>query len=220
MSGRQAEGPGALPAALADDGATGADAALGAEPGWLEALLRLDGGDAHAAAARLLRERGAAVHDYLEAVLRDPARIRDAYSLCAEWAWAGLGRARGASTPRAWLFAVAHLAAGLAGGEAWPRVRDGYPAGEATALALQHAAPSGARRNAASDETLVRLHQHLTPSEQNLLALRLEQRLEWQEVADVLSADGGRVSATAARKRFERMKERIALLAREQGSVG
>jgi RNA polymerase sigma-70 factor (ECF subfamily) len=49
--------------------------------------------------------------------------------------------------------------------------------------------------------------------------LRLDQELEWEEIAAVLAQGGEPVSAATLRKRFERVKERIAKIARERKMV-
>ena len=41
--------------------------------------------------------------------------------------------------------------------------------------------------------------------------------MEWKDVAVVLTGEGPPVDAATVRKRFERLKERLAKLAREQG---
>jgi RNA polymerase sigma-70 factor, ECF subfamily len=66
---------------------------------------------------------------------------------------------------------------------------------------------------------LERLRESLTAEEQTLLYLRLDQQLEWNEVAEVLSATGPVVEAAALRKRYERLKERLARMVRERGLV-
>ena len=70
----------------------------------------------------------------------------------------------------------------------------------------------GGRRDA-----LRRLRESLDPEERTLLVLRLDQELEWDEVATVLSAEGAPVEAATLRKRYERIKDRMSRLAREQG---
>ena len=47
--------------------------------------------------------------------------------------------------------------------------------------------------------------------------LRLDRDLSWREVATVMSAEGEPVDEAALRKRFERVKARLAQRAREEG---
>jgi RNA polymerase sigma-70 factor (ECF subfamily) len=64
---------------------------------------------------------------------------------------------------------------------------------------------------------LRRLRETLDPDDQTLLSLRLDRELEWEELAVVLSGEGTPVTAVALRKRFERLKDRLGRLAREEG---
>ena len=60
----------------------------------------------------------------------------------------------------------------------------------------------------------------LTVEEQSLLALRVDQGLSWGDVAAVLAAEGDPVNPDALAKRFQRLKDRIAEKAREDGLGG
>jgi len=62
-------------------------------------------------------------------------------------------------------------------------------------------------------DQLEELRRELSPEEQNLLALRIDQQLSWEEVATVLPSAGEPPSVAMLRKRFERLKERIARMA-------
>jgi RNA polymerase sigma-70 factor, ECF subfamily len=65
-----------------------------------------------------------------------------------------------------------------------------------------------------------RLRAMLTPEERTLLVLRLDRDLSWREVAIVLEEEQGEpVEEAALRKRFERVKERLVRLARDEGLV-
>jgi RNA polymerase sigma-70 factor, ECF subfamily len=47
--------------------------------------------------------------------------------------------------------------------------------------------------------------------------LRVDQGLAWAEIAEILAGEGRRVEPAALMKRFERLKERLARMARDQG---
>jgi RNA polymerase sigma-70 factor (ECF subfamily) len=68
-------------------------------------------------------------------------------------------------------------------------------------------------------QALEKLRQSLSTEEQSLLVLRIDQGLPWNEIAEVLVLDGKQVEPATLMKRFERLKERLARLAREQGLV-
>ncbi len=179
----------------------------------------LAAGDPRAAATAVIETHGPAVLSYLRAVLRDDDLAADAFSLFAEWAWTAIAKFRGASSVRTWAFGIAWNASRRVRDDAWQRRRKRFRPGEASRLAADIVTQSVLRRETEADE-LDDLRKMLPIEDQNLLVLRLEQKLEWDDIAEVLSAEGAAVTASALRKRYERLKERIAQLARERGLVG
>jgi RNA polymerase sigma-70 factor (ECF subfamily) len=205
--------PAELPECLRVSGTPLAGAALH-EP----ALDLIRDGDVRGAATLVIREHGPAVLNYLRAVLRDEDLAADAFSLFAEWTWTAIDRFRGASSIRTWAFGVAHNAARRVRDEAWQRRRKRLRTGEASRIALDIRTRSAVRREREAEE-LAELRKHLTTEEQNLLVLRVELELDWNEIAEIVSSDGEPATAAALRKRFERVKDRIGRLARERGLV-
>ena len=65
-------------------------------------------------------------------------------------------------------------------------------------------------------QKLEEIRQTLTADEQTLLTLRIDQQLSWEEIGEVFSASNGgaRVDPAALRKRFQRLKDRLAELLR------
>jgi DNA-directed RNA polymerase specialized sigma24 family protein len=59
---------------------------------------------------------------------------------------------------------------------------------------------------------LALLRAELTDDEQELLTLRIDRELEWEEIAAILDA-----TSSALRKRFERLIPRLEQMARERG---
>jgi RNA polymerase sigma-70 factor (ECF subfamily) len=57
----------------------------------------------------------------------------------------------------------------------------------------------------------------LSPQDHTLLVLRLDREMAWEEIAAVLAGTGERVTAPALRKRYERLKGK---LARSAGATG
>ncbi len=177
------------------------------------------GGDLRAAATAVIATHGPAMLSYLRAVLRDEDLAGDAFSVFAEAVWSAVGRFEGKSAVRTWAFGVAWHASQRVRNEAWQRHRERFRTGQASRLAADIRTQSAIRRDREADQ-LAELRKELTADDQNLLVLRLEHGLDWGEIAEVLSEEGEPVTAAALRKRFERLKERIAQLARERGLVG
>jgi len=88
----------------------------------------------------------------------------------------------------------------------------------ASRLAASIASPESMLASSPQDR-LARLRASLEPEERTLLILRLDREMSWNEVAEVLSVEGGPVDAAAVRKRFERVKDKLAKLAKKQGLI-
>jgi len=178
----------------------------------------LAAGDVRGAATEVIRAHGPAVIRYLRALLRDEGAASDAFSLFAEWAWEGIGRFQRESSVRTWALGVAWNAARRVRDEAWQKRRKRLNTSEASKLAdqIRTSSPLEFQRQA---DRLQELRRELSPIEQNLLVLRVDQQLSWEEIATLFSAAGEPVSAAVLRKRFERLKARIGALARKRGLV-
>lgn len=176
----------------------------------------LAGGDGSSAAELVLREMGPAVLRYVRSSLRNEELAADAFSEFAEDLWKGLGSFRGESSLKTWAFRVAWSAICRVRNDGWERRRAPLSRGRASALAedLRTRTPVILERQARALESI---RARLSIEEQSLLALRIDQGLSWDEIAAVVASEGEPVHAPALAKRFQRLKERIALLAREDG---
>ncbi len=178
----------------------------------------LAGGDLRATATEAIRGYGPQVLQVLRAMLRDEADARDAFSQFAENLWKGLATVRGESSFKTWALRLACNAARNQRDEAWRRRGRRFATGEASAIAEEIRTRSVVRVER-QRQALDRLRQALSVEEQSLLVLRLDQQLSWNEVADVLAEEGKPAEPAALMKRYERIKERLGKLAREQGLV-
>ena len=175
-------------------------------------------GDVQGAATEALRRHGPRALRYLRAVLHDEDLARDAFSEFAERVWKGLPSFEWRSSLRTWMLRLAWNAAMNVRDEAWRRRARRFETGEASRLAEELRTKSFVRverqRNA-----LLELRATLSPEEQSLLALRVDQGLSWGEVAEVLGAEGAPIDPATLTKRFERLKDRLGRLAREKGLI-
>ncbi len=172
-------------------------------------------GDHRAAATEVIRGYGPRILGYLNVVLRDDLDAGDAFSLFAEQVWRGMPAFAGRSSARTWAFKAAWSAAMKVRDDAWRRLGRRLDTGEASRIAQDVRTRTGLRyeRQRAELETLRLL---LSDEDQTLLVLRLDQELSWEEVAEVLALDGEPVDPATLRKRFARIKERLAEIIREQ----
>ncbi|HEY6100006.1 MAG TPA: sigma factor [Anaeromyxobacter sp.] len=178
----------------------------------LELLRR---GDVKGAATLVLKTHGPEVLGYLENVLGDPDDARDVFQRFAEDLWAWIPAWQGGSL-RAACYRIAWHAAARFRREAWRRRRERMRSTMASRIAASITSPESRLASKPRDR-LDRLRASLDPDERTLLILRLDREMSWNEVAEVLSSDGDPVDSAAVRKRFERVKDKLAKLAREQG---
>jgi len=180
-------------------------------------LSLLDGGDVSGAATEALRGFGPQVLGYLTAVLRNEDDAHDVFSQFAEDLWKGLPGFRRESAVRTWAFRLAWHAASRYARD--PYRKRGRPilTTEASKIAEEVRSTMSTYAPGGRADKLMKLRESLDPEEQTLLILRVDKAMPWEEVAEVMRTDGEPASPAALRKRFERLKEKLGRLAREQG---
>lgn len=174
--------------------------------------------DFDGAATEAIRLYGPQILGYLVRVLGSRDVAADAFSLFSEQLWKGLRRFEGRSSVRVWAYRIAWSAAARVASEVYDprRTRLGTSMASRLAAEVLSTAPETTPEQTAMDE----LRAVLSAEERALLVLRLDHRLPWAEVAEMLSGDGmAPVDPAALRKRFERVKEKLAALARERGLI-
>jgi len=173
-------------------------------------------GDHKEAASVAIRLMGPKVLGYLRSILRNEEDAGDAFSSWAEDLWLGLPSYRGEASFRTWAFKLAWCAAMHIRSDAWKRLGRRFNSGEASKLA-EELRTRTALRDERQRRQLDELKALLEPEEQTLLFLRLDQEMDWNEVALVLSGEGPALDPAAIRKRFERLKAKLAKLAKDRG---
>jgi len=182
--------------------------------GRIRDLLAID--DRPAAATAAIQEFGPPVLRYLRSLLRDEDDASDAFSVFAENVWRGIPTWRGDGSLRAWTFRLAWNAAMNLKNEAWRRRGRRFFSGEASALAEEIRTRSHVKLER-QRHVLDKLRESLDAEDISLLTLRIDQKLSWAEIAEVTATDGLRVEPAALMKRFERLKARLAKMAKDQG---
>jgi RNA polymerase sigma-70 factor (ECF subfamily) len=198
---------------IAAVGARTGDVAVDEDP--IRALLSQ--GDVRGAATAAIRALGPDVLRYLRSVLRDEGDAGDAFSEWAERLWRGLPAFEGRSSLRTWALRLATNVAANVRSAAWRKRARRFETGEASRLAARLSTATAIRVDR-QRSALDRLRDALSPEEQTLLALRIDQRLAWNDIAEILAGEGGDGPTPATlMKRFERLKERLAKLASDEG---
>jgi len=175
-------------------------------------------GDLRRAATEAIRGLGHPILRYLRSLLRDETDAAEAFSQFAESLWTGLPRFRGEASLRTWAYRIAWCAARDLRDQAFRRRGQRLNTSEASAIAEELRTSSAEkieRQRVALDE----LRSTLTLEQQSLLVLRIDQKLSWPEIAEILSASESPVQPAALAKRYERLKERLQTLAKEQGLI-
>jgi RNA polymerase sigma-70 factor, ECF subfamily len=175
-------------------------------------------GEVRAAATEAIRALAPDVLRFLRSLLRDESDAADAFSEFAENLWTGLETFRGEASLRTWALRLARNAALNLRGEAWRRRGRRLATGEASALAEDLRTKSFVRverQRAALDK----LRESLSMEDRMLLVLRLDQGLSWKEAAEVLASEGDPADVNALTKRFERLKDKLGKMAREEGLI-
>jgi RNA polymerase sigma-70 factor, ECF subfamily len=176
-------------------------------------------GEFGGAATEVIRGYGPRALGYLHRLLGNETDAADAFSLFAEQVWRGMPNFEGRSSVKTWAFKAAWSAAMKVRDDAWRRLREGLPSSAASHLADEIRSNTALRFESLRQELEV-LRSELTAEDQTLLALRLDQELTWEEVAEVLSIEGRAVDAVTLRKRYERIKSRLATILKERRDRG
>jgi len=193
-----------------------------------EAARLLKQGAVDQAAAAAIHALGPEILGYLNALLHDPTEASEVFSQWAEDVWKGLPGFRFQSTLRTWAYRLARHAALRHRRDPFRRRGEHFRTTQASALAGSIVASTVIRHEWRAQQ-LARLRRTLDEDEQTLLILRVDRGLSWAEVAEVLAAEDGlepqgggaagasRPDEAALRKRFERLKDKLARAAKEEG---
>jgi len=186
----------------------------------------LERGDLAGSVERALQGYGQEILRLMTAMLHDPDRGRDAFSVFSENLLRGLPGFRWESSFRTWAYRLARNACVQVMRS--PAVRREQPVSMSAMPEEPFAARSDTRpwQRTSVKERFRALRESLEPQERLLLSLRVDQRLSWEEVARVMAeaeeplpADALKRRAAALRQQFQRVKEHLRALAEQEGLV-
>lgn len=180
-----------------------------------EVLECLADGDVPGAAGALFHALGAEIAGYLAASCRDGETAREAYARTQEAVLRGLPGFDGRSSLRTWLYVVARSQLLRVLRDDARRTRrltpiDHHPEAWDRPVPRSTTQPSASR----FDE-LRRLRAMLSEEDREILVLRVERDLSWEEVARVFAGDSADAAqlkreASRLRKRFQAIRDRVA----------
>jgi RNA polymerase sigma-70 factor (ECF subfamily) len=190
-----------------------------------------DAGDHTAAATRALRGYGPEVLGFLHAVLSSEGDASDAFAELSEIVWRKLPDFAWESMLRTWVYGIAHNVVRTLRRDAARRRKREANVGES---ALENVAQAVRTETLAHLRTekrtrLQSLRDALPEEDRMLLVLRVDRKLEWNELARVLAEgesegplDAAALTREAARlrKRFQLLKDRLREIAKREGLLG
>ncbi|MGH7436038.1 MAG: RNA polymerase sigma factor [Polyangiaceae bacterium] len=197
----------------------------------LEARIRAacQAGEKKEAATALLEGYGQELLGFLIAHLRDREAAAEVFSQFTEDLWRGLDKFRWQCTARVWSYTLLRNAATRHANDARKRRARNVPLSRAGPLSEIEQKIRTATLTAARTETkskVARLRESLCPEDQSLLVLRVNRKLGWKEIAQVMFHDGEASDdevlareATRLRQRYQGIKEKLRRMAQEQGIV-
>jgi RNA polymerase sigma-70 factor (ECF subfamily) len=167
----------------------------------------LDVANLEGAATIALRGYGPQLLGYLRAML-GPQQADDAFSIFCESVWKELPMFRRQASFVTWAYQLAWGAAQRVRNQPYDRRATQLSTGAVAAIAQEVRTTTAIHLRQETSDLLARIRSELEPEEQSLLVLRIDRDLSWEDVATIMSID-----AAALRKRFERLKEKIRVLA-------
>jgi RNA polymerase sigma-70 factor (ECF subfamily) len=184
-----------------------------ADPQRIEGAVAADAaaGRMREAAETAIRAYGPAIFRYLLALMRDRATAEDVFGVFCEDLWRGLPGFRWESSLKTWAYKLAWHAAQRHRRSDRKRTRR-LATSEISAIAAEVRSSTAPHARTSAKDRLAAVRRRLSLEEQTLLTLRIDRRLSWDEVAEVLSTADLAVDAAVLRKRFERLKDRLKVL--------
>lgn len=171
---------------------------------------------AYEAALRVaLAAYGGEIRGFVLALVRDESAASDVFADVSERLWRGLPSFRGDASFRTWAYVIARNACKRHLERAARRRERPLSDARTSQLVVR---PSTATTTDTRCAQIARIRAQLSADDQALLVLRVDRGLAWEDVARVLGAsdDVARVApddlarqSAAARKRFERIKDRL-----------
>jgi RNA polymerase sigma-70 factor (ECF subfamily) len=186
-------------------------------------------GDFDTATTVILRELGPSVYHYLISRTRDEDVAAEAFSRFAEDLWRGMKKFRHEVNVRIWVFAIARNSAGQVlrkRNRERARSRD-FTSTLANRIANEVRTTTIQYLRTDTKLRFAQLRERLSPDEQAMLVLRINQRLSWDDIARIHLSDGtGEVSsaelkreAARLRKQFQLVRQKLRQLAQAEGLI-
>jgi len=169
-----------------------------------------DAGDLPSAATIAIEGYGPEALGFLVSVLRSDERGGEAFSIACEDLWKGIGAFSWRCAFRTWMYTLArHAGVRLARS---PHLR--YDRNIPLSQISERVRAAASTYNERSDR-FARIRATLTPEDETLLVLRVDKKMAWREIAQVIEGDEAledeiiRRTSARLRKRFQLLKDEL-----------
>jgi RNA polymerase sigma-70 factor, ECF subfamily len=174
---------------------------------------RAEKGDADGAVTDALRLYGAELYGFLVALAKNEADASDAFSHFSERLWRTMNEFSWECSLRAWCYRLARNA--LVDVRRGKRPA-GIPLSAVSEIADKIRTGTAAYLKTESKTELQRIREQLAPEDQELLVLRIDRNMSWEELARVFAERDSPLEAkeleresARLRKRFQLVKDRV-----------
>ena len=192
---------------------------------------RIENDDVDGATSVALRAYGPEIFEFVAALHRNDSDASEVFSIFAEKFWRNLKSFRWDASLRTWAYTVARNVSHDYRRAEKRRVARIVPLLDASMLSAIEAEVRTVTQSYLRSETRDRfaeLRAQLSAEEQELLMLRVDRQLSWDDLAVVLQGDGNPMlsveekkrAAARLRKRFQHVKEKLYEMGRREGLVG
>lgn len=187
----------------------------------LETSIRsdLERGDNDAAITKAIQGYGPELLGFLVGVMGDETTAAEAFSVFSEDLVRGIGRFRWKSSFRVWAYVLARNAANRYYRDPFLRRSEHLQTSEFSKVIDETRTKTLRFLKTEVKDGVARIRERLSPDERTLLILHIDRGMNLKEVANVMSTGGEPINHATLRKRFQRIKDKIGRIAREEGLI-
>lgn len=181
---------------------------------------RWDAGNFRAAATEAIERYGPEVLGWLTTSTGDPSEADDAFGAACEDLWRDFAQFRWECSVRAWLYLLARHALIRGRKRAAERPARRLPL-ESVDVADRARSRTAPWLRTTIKDVFARLREELSEEERELLVLRVDRNLAWDEIAMILgSGEPDKAMSPRLRKRFQSIKDKLRARAQDEGLLG
>lgn len=176
-----------------------------------------EAGSIDEAAALAIEQYGPEIHGYVAALMHDADVGWDVFQQFSEDLWQGLAGFRWGSSLRTWCYVLARNASHRYRRAPYLKRRERLFTDQISRIVQSIRTTTRPHLKADASDWLSRVREELTLDEQTLLTLRIDRRMPFEEIAQIMADPGESLKSATVRKRFERVKQKLRELAERDG---